>query len=82
MPAQPDPAFFARLEAALPLDDLLAWILREHPEASEREVLTLVQKVCERDYVIRPSAREERSYTVGGQPWRTFPQSVAPRAKA
>jgi len=75
----PDPAFFARLEAALPLDDLLGWILREHPDASEREVLILVQQVCARDYVIRPSAREERSYTVGGQPWRTFPQSVARR---
>lgn len=79
MPVLPDADFFARLEAALPLDDLLGWILREHPAASEREVLTLVQKVCERDYVIRPSARQEQSYTVGGQPWRTFPQSVARR---
>lgn len=79
MAVLPDTAFFARLEAALPIDDLLAWILREHPEASERKVLALVQRVCERDYLIRPSAREERSYTVAGQPWRTFPQSVARR---
>ena len=82
MPVPPDADFFTRLEAALPLDDLLGWILRQHPEATEREVLTLVQKVCARDYVIRPSAREERSYTVGGQPWRTFPQSVAARPGA
>jgi hypothetical protein len=79
----PDPAsaaFFERLEAALPIDDMLAWILREHPGASEREVLAMVQRICERDYSIRPAATQERSYAVGGGTWKAFPQSVAARS--
>ena len=78
-PEIPWPDFFQRLEASLPIDDMLAWILREFPQADERTVLAMVQGILQRDYVVKPSAREERSYTVGGKPWRTFPQSIAAR---
>jgi len=82
MASAPDfswPDFFQRLEAALPVDDMLAWILREHPGVDERTVMAMVQRILQRDYVVRPSASAERSYVVGGKDWRTFPQSIAAR---
>jgi hypothetical protein len=72
--------FHARLEAALPIEDLMAWLLEQHPGASERDVLAMVQAVYECDYDIAPAAGTEREYRVAGEVWKACPQRVAVRA--
>lgn len=70
-------AFFERFEADLPVDDMLGWILRNYPTATDRQVMAMVQRIAGRDYLIRPVGSSERSYVVAGEPWNAFPQRVA-----
>jgi hypothetical protein len=79
-PLPSDSDFFARVDAALPIDDLVGWLLREYPHASERDVMALLQKIYERDYAIGPSGEPERRYEVGDDGWTAFPQRVARKA--
>ncbi len=68
-----------RLDAALPVDDLVAWLLRNYPDVSEGEVLGMVQRIYREDYVIRPAATRTRAYEVGGNRWDAVPQRVERR---
>ncbi|RKY22309.1 MAG: hypothetical protein DRQ55_01340 [Planctomycetota bacterium] len=68
--------FRQRLEAAMPIDDIVAWLLQQYPAASEPEIMGLLQRVYGRGYKISPAAREQRNYSVGGQDWSAFPQRV------
>jgi hypothetical protein len=68
--------FQRRLQAAMPIDDIVAWLVKEHPTASEPEIMGLLQRVYGRGYKIAPAAREQRTYVVGGQEWTAYPQRV------
>ena len=65
-----------RVEAALPIDDIVGWLIREHPGASERDILGMVQKVYMRDYKIAPASSEFQSYQAGDNTWQACPQRV------
>ena len=69
--------FLEKLEAALPVDDIVGWLVREHPGATEREIMGMVQKVYQRDSHIAPAASEERTYQVGDNTWKACPQRVS-----
>lgn len=65
-----------RLEAALPVDDLVAWLLAEYPDAADREVMGMLQEIYEADFHIEPASSTPRSYRVGGETWDACPQRV------
>jgi len=69
--------FRSRFEAALPIEDLVAWLIAEYPAASEREIMGLLQRVYGKGYKISPAASEERAYRVGDNEWNAYPQRVA-----
>ena len=69
--------FISRMEAALPIDDIVGWLVREYPSATEREVMAMVQVIYQRDYVINPSASVLNTYKVGDNRWDACPQRVA-----
>ena len=83
-PAAWEDVFFRRLEQALPVDDMLGWILAEFPTATEKQVLAMVQAICNREdrYRIEVAGEAERTYQVDGDAWGAFPQSVAFRGEA
>jgi hypothetical protein len=56
----------ARLAASLPVDDLLAWLLANFPEASLGELLRAYGRIFLGDGVHRQFAIEERRYEVPG----------------
>jgi len=69
--------FVERLEAALPIADMLGWLVSEYPAASERDVLAMVQKICILDYEMTPAADHERTYKIGDGTWDACPQRVS-----
>lgn len=74
------PSLAERVEAALPIDDLVGWLIETFPEASEREVMSMLQDIYMRDFNINPSGEPEQRYEVGGEAWDAFPQRVAARS--
>jgi len=71
-----------RVDAALPIDDIVGWLLQEYPGATEPEVMLLLQKVYQHDYRIDPAASEQRNYRVGDKDWNAFPQRVSAAREA
>ena len=66
-----------RVEAALPIDDIVGWLVQEYPQATEREVMEMVQVIYQRDYEIQPAASVVNTYRVGDNTWDACPQRVA-----
>ena len=69
-----------RIEAALPIDDLVGWLIGAHPGASEREIMGMLQDIYRQDFDIKPSGAPQQRYAVGEQSWDAFPQRVAARS--
>ena len=57
-------ALFARLAAALPVDDLLAWLLAEYPEAGVGELVRAYGRIFLRPTSAMQFAGEERCYAL------------------
>ena len=74
------PSLSERVEAALPITDLVGWLIESFPAASEREIMGMLQDIYMRDFNINPSGEPERRYEVGEQVWDAFPQQVAARS--
>lgn len=72
--------FTERLEAALPIEDLVAWLIAAYPGASERDIKGMLQKIYCADYNIRPADSAQREYRAGGVIWKACPQRVAASA--
>ena len=66
-----------RIDAALPIDDIVGWLIHEYPSAPEQDIMTMLQRIYERDYEIGPSSDAEKKYEVGHTTWDAFPQRVA-----
>ena len=66
-----------RLEAALPVEDIVGWLIAEYPDSTEQQVMGMVQMIYQRDYDIRPAASEMNRYQVGDATWDACPQTVA-----
>ena len=65
-----------RLEAALPVDDIVAWLLAEFPGSGEREIMGMLQVIYAGSFTIRPASSSERHYAVGEEGWDACPQRV------
>ncbi|NKB71507.1 MAG: hypothetical protein GKR89_30920 [Candidatus Latescibacteria bacterium] len=65
-----------RLQAALPVDDLLGWLIVECPTAGRDQVLALLKAVYAAGWKIGPANQEQRLYRVGDEELRAYPQRV------
>lgn len=68
----------AELEASLPVDDLLAWLIEKMPEADDTEVMAALRAAYLRGLRIEPASPEMRSYQVGGREIQACAQRVLP----
>lgn len=75
-----EPSLIERIEAALPIDDLVGWLISTYPAASEGEIMAMLQEVYRRDFNINPSGEPEQRYVVGEGGWTAFPQRVTAKA--
>ena len=75
-----EPSLVERIEAALPIDDLVGWLISTYPAASEREVMGMLQDIYQRDFDINPSGEPEQRYVVGEGGWNAFPQRVTAKS--
>ena len=65
-----------RVNAALPIDDIVGWLCETYPGSSEQQVMAMLQKVYQADgYAINPSG-PQRKYAIEGKEWSAFPQRV------
>ncbi len=67
------------VNAALPIDDIVGWLTDAYPNASEQEVMAMLQKVYQSDYDINPSGPSRR-YDIEDKTWDAFPQRVAKKS--
>ncbi len=65
-----------RLHAALPLNDLMGWLIGEFPLAAREEIFAMVKAVYEVGLLITPASAQPRSYDIGGQVVKACPQRV------
>ena len=68
------------LEAALPVEDLLAWLIEKLPEADEQEVFATLRGAYQRGWRIEPASAEMRTYAVGERTIEACAQRAFPRA--
>jgi hypothetical protein len=67
---------FAHLDAALPIDDLVGWLLQQYSSASEHDIKRLLTVIYQRDYHIAPADSVEKRYEVAGNVWDACPQRI------
>jgi len=72
----------SRLEEALPVDDVLAFVLAQRPGAQREEVMALMSAVYSAGFEIVPADTDEPVlYQVGEHELRAFPQRVLSRRR-
>ncbi|MHC4937957.1 MAG: hypothetical protein ACYTHK_03205 [Planctomycetota bacterium] len=64
------------LEAALPVDDLMAFLIEKMPEADEPEVMAALRAAYAHGWRIEPAGAEPRTYQLGGRELRACAQRV------
>lgn len=66
------------LEDALPVDDLMAFLIERMPEADDTEVMAALRAAYLRGLRIEPAGPEMLVYQVGGREIRACAQRVMP----
>ena len=69
-------ALRTRVEASLPIDDLLGWLLREYPDADLETLLSMMRLVHEEGFQVGPADTAHRTYLVCGRELEAPPQRV------
>ena len=75
MSQQERDALRTRIRSALPIDDLLGWLVREFPDADLERVLGMMRLVHE-GFDVRPTAHAQRRYVVGGRELEASPERI------
>lgn len=64
-----------KVDQSLPIDDLMAWLIKEHPEAELKQILALLNVIYQNDYHITPG-KEQKTYQVGERELTAYSQRV------
>jgi len=67
------------LDAALPVDDLLAWLIEKMPEADDGDVFAALRAAYMRGWRIEPAGPEMLDYQVGERTIQACAQRVLPK---
>ena len=65
-----------KVRGTLPIDDLLEWLINEHPEAELKQVLPMLNAVYQGGFTIAPAAEEKKTYQIGDRKLEACPQRV------
>ena len=65
-----------RLKQSLPIDDLMAWLIKEHPEAQLQEIMDMLSIVYQEGFKITPASEIQTNYQVGDKTLQANPQRV------
>jgi len=75
-PTVPSLYITQKLKESLPIDDLMAWLIEEHPAANLQEILSMLNFIYQEGFQIVPADEEKRIYQVGDRELNAFPQRV------
>jgi|GEM_PF-2833825 len=67
------------LERALPVDDLMGWLIGALPSATRDEVFSVLKAVYEAGFEITPASHTPRPYKIGRNAFQACPQRVTAR---
>lgn len=66
-----------KLKQSLPVDDLMEWLIQEHPQAELQQVLALLNVIYqEEEFKITPCGGKKRTYRIGEKELSAYPQKV------
>jgi hypothetical protein len=65
------------VEAARPIGDLLGWLIAEYPDANREWVFAALKAIYEGGFEIAPASQQAKTYRIGREEIRAFPQRVA-----
>lgn len=65
-----------KVSAALPIDDLLAWLIREYPNAQLEQILSMLKTVYQQNFAISTAGELRKTYQVGDRGFDAYPQRV------
>ncbi|MCP5058037.1 MAG: hypothetical protein GY937_15130 [bacterium] len=63
--------------AARPIDDLLGWLIAEYPDANREWVFAALKAIYEGGFEIASASQQMKSYRIGREELKAFPQRVA-----
>ncbi|MCP5015379.1 MAG: hypothetical protein GY938_08850 [Ketobacter sp.] len=65
-----------RLKQSLPIDDLMAWLIKEHPKAQLQEIMDMLSTIYQGGFKITPASETQTNYQVGDKTLKASPQRV------
>ena len=71
-----------RLERALPVDDLLRWLIGELRGAHRDEVFSVLKAVYEAGFEVAPASRTPQRYQIGRHVFNACPQRVTSKVRS
>ncbi len=69
-----------KLKPALPVDDIMAWLIAEYPKLELPQLLKLLNVIYQEGFHIAPSSEERQVYHVGDRELTASPQRVEQKA--
>ena len=71
-----------KLNSALPIEDIMAWLIKEYPDAGLPQILSLLNALYqEEDYQIEPASTTKNVYKVGDREINAYPQRIEMKVK-
>ena len=66
-----------KLKQSLPVEDLMEWLIQEHPQAELQQVLTMLNVIYqEEEFKITPWGGKKKAYQIGERELSAYPQKV------
>lgn len=66
-----------KLRQSLPVDDLMEWLIKEHPQAELQQVLAMLNVIYqEEEFKITPCGGRKSVYQIGDKELSAYPQKV------
>lgn len=65
-----------KVRQSLPINDLMAWLIEEHPDADLQQILSMLNIIYQEDFKIVPATQESQNYLIGNRQLTAYPQRV------
>ncbi len=66
-----------KMNKALPIEDIMAWLIAEYPDAELPQILSLLNALYqEEEYHIEPASVTKNIYNVGDREINAYPQRI------
>lgn len=68
-----------KINQSLPIEDLMAWLIQEHPQAELKQILAMLQVIYQEGFSITPG-KAQKTYQIGDRELTAYPQRVEAKA--